>query len=188
MQALIAWILAAMAVAWSLTSKIPGPVPKDIAEAIAKSVIEKPLFSGGSGERQSASMMLGIARYESGFRQAYGDCKGLPPGDADCGKDAKLRARGLNPADHPPQSFCFMQVHLPNGQKTAEGWTGEELMQDSLKCARAAREIIRQSIKTSPSGKPLLQYAGKAREAETRWELAQKLYKTVPEVPIKCDE
>lgn len=190
-----------MALAWSLTAKIPGsptaaeigPMPSDIAKAIAEASLEKPLFSGVSSDpdsaaRMSAATMTGISRYESGNRQVPGDCKGLEPGDPDCGNDAKLRARGKDPAQHPPQSFCFMQVHLPDGKKTAEGWTGAELMADPLKCARAAREIIRKSMLASPGGQPLLQYAGRAKEAKTRWDLVQKLYKLVPVVPIKCDD
>jgi hypothetical protein len=192
MQALTAWIMAAMALAWALTAKIPGkptpgeigPVPKDIAEAIAKANIEHTLFSGSNGERQGAATMTGIARFESGFRQVYGDCKDKPPGWPGCGKEPGARVGEPNG----PQSFCFMQVHLPNGAKTAEGWTGEDLMADPLKCAQAAREIIRKSILASPAGKPLLQYAGRFREAETRWNLAQSLYKSVPPVPIKCDD
>lgn len=184
MQALTAWILLAMALAWSLTSKIPGPVPPDIAKALAEASIERPLFAGASGDRQSAATMEGIARYESGNRQVYGDCKDKPPGWPGCGKDAGARLGEPNG----PTSFCFMQIHLPNGAKTAEGWTGEDLMKDPLKCARAAREIIRRSILASPAGEPLLQYAGTAREAKRRWDLAQKLFKLVPEVPIKCDD
>jgi hypothetical protein len=177
-ESLTVWVLAAMAVAWSLTSKLPGAAPKDIAAAIATVSAEKPLFSGPDGDRQTAALMAGIARYESGFRQVYGDCKDKPPGWPGCGKVERETAV--------PTSFCFMQVHLPNGAKTAEGWTGEDLMADPLKCARAAREIIRVSIKASPPGQPLLQYAGRATEATRRFELAQKLFKMVP-FTIRCE-
>lgn len=170
-QALTAWILAAMTLAWTLTSKLVGPTPSDIAAAIATASIEKPLFSGGDGARQGAALMVAISRFESGNRQVPGDCHGLKPGDARCGK--------LD-AEHAPTSFCFMQVHLPNGAKTAEGWTGAELLADPLKCARAAREIIRRSIKASPADVPLLQYAGTRRLAGQRFDLAKRLFREVP--------
>jgi hypothetical protein len=187
MQQFIAWIITGMALAWALTSKIPGAIPKDIAEAVATAASEKPLFAGADGDKKSAALMLGISRYESGNRQVPGDCKGLPPGDLDCGNDAKLRSRGLDPEQHKPQSFCFMQVHLPNGSRTVEGWSGADLLTDPLKCARAAREIIRVSIKTSPNDEPLLRYAGgNHNAAKLRWELAQKIFKGTPTL-IKCD-
>lgn len=189
MQALTAWILAAMALAWSLTSKIPGPMPKDIAEAIAKASIERPLFAGPTGDRQSAAMMEGTARYESGNRQVAGDCKDKPAGWPGCGKEPGARLGEPNG----PTSFCFLQIHLGNDPthlgKTVEGWSAEDLMNDPLKCARAGREIMRKSILSSPAGDPLLNYAGGDKKAsKLRWELAQKLYKGVPEIPIKCDD
>jgi hypothetical protein len=174
-ESMTAWVVAAMAMAWTLTSKIPGDTPKDIAAAIATASVEKPLFANEIGPRETASLMTGTARYESGFRQVKGDCKGLPPGDPRCGKDGTT-----------PTSFCFMQVHLPDGAKTAEGWTGEDLMTDPLKCARAAREIMRLSIKVSPAGEPLNSYAGDPKKGDTRFQLAKKLLKLVPWM-IRCD-
>lgn len=174
-ESMTAWVLAAMAMSWTLTSKIPGDTPKDIAVAIATAATEKPLFADETGPRETAALMTGTARYESGFHQVKGDCKGLPPGDARCGKDGTT-----------PTSFCFMQVHLPDGAKTAEGWTAEDLMADPLKCARAAREIMRTSIKTSPAGSPLTGYAGDAKKGDTRFLLAKKLMKLVPWM-VRCD-
>jgi hypothetical protein len=165
-------------------------MPRDIATVIVQASIEHSLFSGTDGDRQSAAMMTAIARYESGFRQVFGDCKDKPAGWPGCGKDPGARVGEPNG----PTSFCFMQIHLGDTPaaaataKTAEGWTYDDLMKDPLKCARAAREIIRKSILASPPGQPLLQYAGHANMAKTRWELAQKLFKSVPEIPIKCDE
>lgn len=169
----VEYVVALMAKAWSLTSPIMGPTPHDIAEAIATACSEKPLFAGADGWRQSAALEAALSRYESGNRQVPGDCKGLRPGDPQCGKD---------PA-HPPQSFCFLQVFLPNGQRTAEGWTGEELLRDPLKCARAGREIIRRSIVAGPPGEPLKVYAGSSRLGATRFNLAKQLYQLVPFTP-----
>lgn len=180
MQQLTAWVLSAMALAWSLTSKIPGPTPKDIAEVIAQANVEKPLFAGPDGTREGAALMTALSRFESGNRQVAGDCKDKPAGWPGCGK--------VDVAAAPPSSFCFMQIYLPNGAKTAEGWTGAELMADPLKCARAAREIIRASIKASPPGEPLMQYAGSKAKGRTRFELAQKLFKLVPVPPIQCED
>jgi hypothetical protein len=156
---------------------------------MAKASIEHPLFAGTNGERESAAMMEGIARYESGNRQVAGDCKDKPPGWPGCGKEPGARLGEPNG----PTSFCFMQIHLGSDptalKKTVEGYSAEDLMADPLKCARSAREIIRRSILSSPAGAPLLSYAGGDRKAAAlRWDLAQKLYKTVPEIPIKCDE
>lgn len=177
-ESLTAWILAAMAMAWTLTSPIMGITPKPVAAAIAEASIEKPLFPGEDGPRRGAALMVGIARYESGFKaDAKGDCKDKPPGWPGCGQKSN---------DSVPTSFCFMQVHFDDGVERVQGYTREELLTNPLSCARAGREIIRDSAKNSPKGEPLLQYAGRSREARTRFELAQKLFKVVP-WQIRCD-
>ena len=168
LELLIAWVLAAMAAAWTLTGvKVFPAVPRETAAAIAVASLEKPLFAGEEGARKTAASMVGIARYESGFQQLAGDCVGLKPGTIRCGSEGTK-----------PTSFCFMQVNLPDGAKTKEGWTAEELMQDPLKCARAAREIMRGSIKEN-SAQPLKQYAGDAKKGETRFSLGWKLFEQV---------
>lgn len=120
--------------------------------------------------------MTAISRFESGNRQIPGDCKDKPPGWPGCGKDASSH----------PTSFCFMQVHFADGVEKVEGYTPEELMADPLKCARAAREIIRKSLLASPKDEPLLQYAGRSSAARLRYELAQRLFKSVP-WNIRCE-
>lgn len=174
------YVVALMAKAWALTSAISGATPRDIATAIETACFEKPLFSGTDGWRMCDAFMTAISRYESGNRQVVGDCKGLKPGDPDCGNNTKLSARHLDPAQHPPQSFCFMQVYLPDGKKTAEGWNGADLMADPLKCARAAREIIRASISRGPANEPLKLYAGRSASGSLRFDLAKQLFKLVP--------
>ena len=177
-ESLTAWGLATMLIAWSLTSSIVGITPKPVAAAIATASIEKPLYQGENGARETAALMIATARFESGFdAKAKGDCKDKPPGWPGCGKAGN---------DSVPTSFCFGQLHFAEGVKTVEGYTPEELLSDPLKCARAMREVLRASIKASPTSEPLLQYAGRSKEARTRFELAQKLFKMVP-WNIRCD-
>jgi hypothetical protein len=176
MAQLLAWVLLAMAVAWKLTSQLPGTTPKNVAEAIAQASYEKPLFKGMRADEHTASLMVAVARYESGFRQVAGDCKGLKPGDLECGKPGTT-----------PTSFCFMQIHFPDGVDRVKGYTKEELMADPLACARAGREILRASILASPPGEPLRQYAGSARAAEIRFGLAKKLIASV-EWTYQCED
>lgn len=165
-----AYVVALMAKAWTLSSAVMGRTPEPVADAIQIANTEKPLFIGVDGWRLGSSLFVGIARWESGFlADAMGDCKGKKPGEPTCGKDGSV-----------PDSWCFMQINLPNGAKTAEGWTGPELNADPLKCARAAREIIRCSIKGSPAGVPLLQYAGRASAAKLRMQLAHDVFSAVP--------
>ncbi len=44
-------------------------------------------------------------------------------------------------------SFCAFQLHLPNGARTAEGWTGEELAGDVVKCTAVALRYLRHSLR-----------------------------------------
>lgn len=44
-------------------------------------------------------------------------------------------------------SFCAFQVHLPGGRKTAEGWTGPELLESPSRCLEAALRILRLSLR-----------------------------------------
>lgn len=143
------WVLKTMVKAWLSIGTIVGITPKDVASAIAQASAEKPLFTGGGGARQTGALMTAIGVFESGFNnKAVGDGG---------------------------TSFCFGQIHLPDGAKTAEGWTADELMADPLKCARSMREILRRSIKISPVGYPLLHYAGTRKTATARFKLAREL-------------
>jgi len=42
-------------------------------------------------------------------------------------------------------SFCAFQLHLPNGSRTAEGWSGEDVSTDVTKCTQAALRRVRDS-------------------------------------------
>lgn len=190
------YALAAMAKAWALTSPVPGITPKPVAVAIEQASSEKPLFAASDGWKQTVDLMTAIARYESGFvADAKGDCKDKPAGWPGCGATMPAleciddgpwlapftcHVVTVRANEAEPTSFCFMQIHLPDGVKTAEGWSSDELLADPLKCARAGREIIRKSILASPAGQPLLQYAGRASAAALRFDLAKQLFKLVP--------
>lgn len=43
-------------------------------------------------------------------------------------------------------SFCWAQIHLPRGARTAEGWSGPELVEDPSKCATVALRTLRASF------------------------------------------
>lgn len=47
-------------------------------------------------------------------------------------------------------SFCSMQIHLPFGAKTLEGWTGEDLVADPEKCVTVGLRMLRESMQMCP--------------------------------------
>jgi len=82
-------------------------------------------------DREEQSVLVAVALRESNFAPgARGDFHG--------GK---------------PTSFCAFQLHLPNGTRTAEGWSGEDVAADVTKCTRAALRQVRSSVKAC-SGYP----------------------------------
>ncbi len=131
MTTLLAWVLAAS------TTLVPGRSHDDLASAIATRVeAEQPLFKGDTDRLKTASLLLAISFRESTLRaDAVGDMKH--------GKAT---------------SFCAFQINLPFGKKTAEGWTGDDLVQDPDKCVTAAMHMIRVSMKICPEH-PLAFYA-----------------------------
>lgn len=130
-QTLAAWLLGAM-VTWS-----PPAVHREGAEeararyeSIADDIAfvsldpdEPPVFEGTSGRAKTALLVAAIASYESGYRK-----------DVDTGQ-----VRG----DH-GKSWCIMQIQVRG--KTAEGWTGEDLVEERKRCVRAALHRIRASF------------------------------------------
>lgn len=169
-ESLKVWVLAAMTTAWLHLGPIVGIRPVEIAQAIAVASFEKPVFAGSDGALKTAALLTALGVYESGYRQIEGDCKDKPPGWPGCGKLERDTAR--------PTSFCFLQVHFPEGVEKVKGYTPEELMRDPLACARAGREIARDSVKGNKD-EPLKSYAGTSGPAARRWELALKLYRDV---------
>ena len=103
MSALFPWIMAA--------STLLAPLREHgrLAMAIASRVeAAPPLFKGDDDRRRTSALLVAIAFRESSLRaDAVGDHRG--------GK---------------PTSFCAFQINLPWGAKTAEGWTGEDLIAD----------------------------------------------------------
>src|SRR5262249_12252982 len=97
-----------------------------IAHDIAKVALddnEVPLFAGEDGRTQTALLLASIASFESQFRA-----------DVDLGK-----ARGDNGV-----SWCVMQVQVHG--KTAEGWTGQDLIEDRTKCIKTGLHLIQYSF------------------------------------------
>jgi hypothetical protein len=192
MESLTVWTLTAMVAAWLSIGKMVGITPKDVAKAIAVASTEKPLPFENEADRRTASFMTAVGVFESGFNnQAKGDCKDKPPGWPGCGKED----------DSKPTSFCFLQVHFIDGVTRVKGYTPEELMADPLACARAGREIMRDSIEANKKerdrlrdlgrvdewiNEPLKTYAGTSSPARKRFDLAVKLFKEVP-FSIRCD-
>jgi hypothetical protein len=177
MESLTVWVLAAMVTAWLHVGKLVGITPKDVAKAIATASTEKPLPFKDEADRRTAALITAVGVFESGYNnQAKGDCKDKPPGWPGCGKKEN---------DSVATSFCFMQVHFPDGVERVKGYTKEELLADPLACARAGREIMRDSLAADPKD-PLKSYAGTSSQARRRFELAQKLFKDVP-YTIRCD-
>jgi hypothetical protein len=108
-----------------------------LSEAIANGVeAAPPLFKGDDDKHRTSALLVAIAFRESSLRaDAVGDHRG--------GK---------------PTSFCAFQINLPWGAKTAEGWTGEDLIADPSKCVVAAMTMLRISMRVCPSS-PLAWYA-----------------------------
>lgn len=131
MSALFPWIMAAS----SLLA--PQRTHDRLAQAIASSVeAAPPLFKGDDDRRRTSALLVAIAFRESSLRaDAVGDHR--------AGK---------------PTSFCAFQINLPWGHKTAEGWTGEDLVEDPQKCVTAAMTMLRISMRVCPSS-PLAWYA-----------------------------
>lgn len=170
MSTTLAWILAAS------TQLAPTRSHDDLASAIA-SVVESegPLFRGDLDGKKTAALLVAVAFRESSLRPAA-------VGDR-VGKAKK------------PTSFCAFQINLPWGRKTAEGWSGEELTQDPVKCVTTAHHMLKTSMKVC-AAHPLAWYAegphgcGSARAqriSRDRLALAARLVKTVT-VPVPEDE
>lgn len=96
------------------------------------------------------------------------------------------RGSGIGNSDH-GQSWCWGQVYLPGNGRTVEGWTGPQLAEDPLKCARVVVRLVKQSMLASPAcdGCGLTVYA-RGRDTEegrrlsrARMALAQRLMREV---------
>lgn len=131
MSVLVTWVVAAS----SLLA--PARQHDDLANAIANRVeAEAPLFKADEDRHRTAALLVAIAFRESSLRAAA-------VGDHVAGK---------------PTSFCAFQLHLPWGAKTADGWTGADLLEDPEKCVAAAMRMLRESMQACPSS-PIAWYA-----------------------------
>jgi len=131
MSALLAWVVAAS----SLLA--PARQHEELSTAITNRVeAEPPLFRGDDDRHRTAAFLVAIAFRESSLRAAA-------VGDHVKGK---------------PTSFCAFQVNLPWGRKSAEGWTGQDLLDDPEKCVTTALHMLRISMQVCPKH-PLAWYA-----------------------------
>jgi hypothetical protein len=124
MSTLFAWVVAA--------SSLLAPTRQhdQLADAIAsRAEAEAPLFKGDDDRRRTSALLVAIAFRESSLRAAA-------VGDHVRGK---------------PTSFCAFQLNLPWGAKTAEGWTGADLLEDPVKCVTAAIHMLRISMRVCPA-------------------------------------
>jgi hypothetical protein len=160
MSVLFTWVLAAS----SLLA--PGRQHDELASAIANRVeAEAPLFKNDEDRHRTAALLVAIAFRESSLRAAA-------VGDHVGGK---------------PTSFCAFQVNLPWGAKTADGWTGNDLLDDPEKCVATAMKMLRVSVRVCPSS-PIAWYAAGPAGCESpraqrisrdRMAIAQRLLKDV---------
>lgn len=144
-----------------------------------------PLFSGPNGRAKSATVVLGIMTYESGFRR-----------DVDLGLGAAGRGDG-------GRSWCLMQIQAGSGRtatwnkvksrfkqwgddpsELVEGWTGPEMVADRKKCIEAGYRIVQASFamcKSLPVNEWLRVYAsgsttGGSPESRARMNTALNWY------------
>ena len=129
---LVEYLVAAM-MAWVPLHAHAGTA--DEAEAryrsIAEDVVsvafdqnETPLVDEPGGRARTALLLLSVASYESGFREAVDN--------------------GERRGDH-GASYCLMQIRVGDGT-TSEGWSGADLIADRTRCFRSALHILRRSF------------------------------------------
>lgn len=136
-----------------------------IGEDLEKVVLgAPPLFADDQDRKKTASLMLSIAFYESGFLKAVDT--------------------GVSRGDH-GESYCLLQVRTGNGKvkygsEEMRQWRGADLIADRTKCFRAGLEALRISIHqcpAGPNGESLNLYATgrceqQSKEARNRWRTA----------------
>ncbi|MDB4992890.1 MAG: uncharacterized protein JWM74_322 [Myxococcaceae bacterium] len=130
-ETLAAWLLTAM-IAWNppaqhregekAATERYTSMANDIA-AVALDAEESPLFEGPQGRPQTALLIAATASFESSYRK-----------DVDTGQTKGDSGR----------SWCMLQVQVFG--KTAEKWTGDELIQDRKKCVRAGLHKMKESF------------------------------------------
>lgn len=131
LESMAAWLLAAM-IAWNppaqhregeqaATTRYDS-IAHDIA-SVSLEPDEAPLFDGPVGRAQTALLIASVASFESTFRK-----------DVDT---------GTLQGDH-GRSWCILQIQVYG--KTAEDWTGQQLVEDRKRCVKAGLHRMRQSF------------------------------------------
>lgn len=167
METLTSWILSLILSIAPLSQPVAFKAAQETEverqaryEAITKDLLavvydtnEAPLFKGPKGRAQTATVLLAVASFESGFRK-----------DVDFGL-------GTYSKGDSGSSWCMMQVRLgaavkgktqmrinllPNGLydftfDPAVGYGGEDLVKDRQACFRAGLHLIRNSMKSCSS-------------------------------------
>jgi hypothetical protein len=127
--ALIAWGLTASLVASDGARKLSST----ILSAMADAAFDNPVVSGDDGPRVTMGYEIAIAWFESAHNT-------LVIGDGHA-------------------SYCWGQIYLPNGARTREGFSGDELVRDPAKCAKVVVRIVKTSIQAGPADCPMCFYA-----------------------------
>ena len=153
------WILIAMRLL------VPGANHERWAAALDAVVVrEGVIFKDDDGGRRSRAFATAVSFRESSLRpEVVGDCL-----------DPKYSTPGRCRWEGRPTSFCGLQVHLvdakgnPEGVRTAEGWSGRDLVEDPEKCATVGYRMLRESARACPAA-PLAVFArGNCDSAEGR--------------------
>jgi hypothetical protein len=119
----LAWVLAAMALL------APERDHAELGGAIARVVeAEAPLFRDDEDRKRTAALVIAVA-----FRE--GSLGLHVEGDRRAGK---------------PTSWCSLQINLSPGMRTREGWTGEDLRDDAVKCVTVGMRLLRDSLRACP--------------------------------------
>ena len=97
-------------------------IAHDVAE-VALDSNEDPLFDGEGARAQTALLLTAVASFESGFRKEVD--QGSIRGDSG-------------------RSWCILQVQVFG--RTAEQWTGKDLIEDRKRCVRASLHRMHDSF------------------------------------------
>ncbi len=92
---------------------------------------EPPLFRDDETKRKTAALLAAVSFRESSFR---------------------------NEAESQTGDSCLLQIHLPAGARTREGWSGADLRADVTKCLTVGFRMLRESVRICPKA-PIAWYA-----------------------------
>lgn len=143
------WLLAAMLLF------APNRDHTIMASAMTRVVTEQPaLFKNDINKQRTAALLVAVSFREGSL---------LPVVRGDKNKRGDFT------------SFCAMQIHMPDkAQKTVEGWSGEDLVEDPAKCFTVGLRMLRESVRTCPKH-PVAFYAEGRTLATCQSSRAQKI-------------